>query len=74
MITDALPSMEAPVSFTIITGNKAFWFVMIPNSRDKPTMEKQSARLAVNSNSYTVSTSISDSLISKPIGVPSGKI
>ena len=22
--TDALPSMEAPVSFTIITGNKAF--------------------------------------------------
>ena len=47
---------------------------MIPNSRDKPTIEKQSARLAVNSNSYTVSSSISASLISKPIGVPSGKI
>ena len=47
---------------------------MMPNSRDKPTIEKQSARLAVNSNSYTVSLSMSASLISKPIGVPSGKI
>ena len=51
MDTDAFPSIDSPFSLTMITGNKAFWFVIIPNSRDKPTMEKQSARLAVNSNS-----------------------
>ena len=74
MDTDALPSMDSPFSLTMITGNKAFWFVIIPNSRDKPTIEKQSALLAVSSNSYTVSFKPKTSFTSRPIGVPSGKM
>ena len=72
--TDALPSIDSPFSLTMITGNRAFRFVIIPNSRDKPTIEKQSARLAVSSNSYTVSFIPNTSFTSRPIGVFSGKM
>ena len=68
------PSIDDPSSGTVTSGNVASDLPNTANSRLKPTMEKQSARFGVNSNSYTTSVRPSTSLISCPIAVPSGKM
>ena len=45
------PSIDGPSSRTVTSGNVASVLSNTANSRLKPTMEKQSARFGVNSNS-----------------------